>query len=173
MSGALDKLSKLFNLQAGGFTEAVKVTGAQIGVTSASYTSGVTLGTTAPIKIEPLRTQTGTGIVQSVVLQDLSNQSGAIDVVFFDSEPTATTFTNNAALDIADADLTKVIGVVNITSSDYATFADNAVATVSTLGIPIKSLKSNTLNIWIALVSRDTKTYVANEISLIIGILQD
>ena len=167
-------LARLFNLQVGGFTYTHKLTGAQIGVTSATYSSGVTLGTTAPISCELLRGQTGTGVLQSIVIQDLSKQNGAIDVLFFDSNPSSTIFTDNAALDIDDADLPKLIGSISITSSDYASYADNSVATKSNLGLTLKSLNTSAQSkIWVALVSRDTKTYVANEVSIAIGILQD
>lgn len=113
--------------------------------------------------------------MQSLIVQDLSAQSGALDIVIFDSNPTATTFTDNSALDIADADLPKVIGVVSIAASDYDSFADSVVATKTGIGLPIKSIAGNTTSgqLWICPVSRDTKTYVADELSLAFGVLQD
>jgi len=165
-------LTALFNLKTGGVTDIIKITGAQVGVSGAAYGTGDVLGTTSPIKIEPIRDLYGTGILHSVVVQDLSAQSGAIDLVVFDSNPTATTFTDNSALDIADADLPKVIGIVSIVSTDYASFADSSVAVLTNAGLPVKSL-ATTPNLWICPVSRDTKTYVANELSLAIGFLQD
>lgn len=167
-------LTALFNLKTGGITNVVKLTGAQVGVDGAAYGSGDVLGDKAPIKIELVRGINGTGILQSVIIQDLSAQSGALDVVVFDSNPTATTFTDNAALDIADADLPKVIGVVSIVAGDYDSFVDNVVATKNGIGLPIKSIASNTEPVlWVALVSRDTKTYIADELSVALGILQD
>jgi hypothetical protein len=161
----------LSNLKSGGYTDIIKITGAQVGVDGATYGSGDVLGDKCPIKIEAAKSPFGTGIIHSVIIQDLSKQSGALDIVFFDSNPTATTFTDNAALDIADADLPKVIGVVSVLASDYAAFNDNSVATVKGISLPVKSLSSN--NLWIAVVSRDTKTYVADELSIAISILQD
>jgi len=173
MSTLLQKiLTALFNLKTGGVTDLIKITGAQIGVSGAAYASGDVLGTTSPIKIEPIRYVYGTAILHSIVTQDLSAQGGAIDLVVFDSQPTATTFTDNSALDIADADLPKVIGVISIAAADYATFSDSSVATTRNIGLPIKSL-ATTPNLWVCPVSRDTKTYVANELSLAIGFLQD
>jgi hypothetical protein len=173
MESLLSKiLSALFSLKTGGVTDLIKITGAQVGVSGAAYGTGDVIGTTSPIKIEPVRGVYGTGVLHSIIVQDLSNQSGAIDLVIFDSNPTATTFTDNGALDIADADLPKVIGVVSVTSTDYASFADSSVATITNLGLLIKSL-ATTPNLWICPVSRDTKTYAANELSLVIGVLQD
>lgn len=168
----LQQIAKnLLNLKVGGVTNIVKLTGAQVGVDGAAYGSGDVLGDKCPIKIEAVRSQSDTGIIHSVIVQDLSNQSGAIDIVFFDSNPSSTTFTDNAALDINDADLPKVIGIVSVVAADYKSFADNAVATVKGIALPIKSLSSP--NLWIAVVSRDTKTYVADELSIAIGILLD
>jgi hypothetical protein len=166
-------LARLMNLQVGGFTEVYKVTGAQVGVDGAAYASGDLLGDQSPILIKPLRSQTGTAILQSITIQDLSKQSLAIDVVFFDANPSTTTFTDNAALDIADADITKVIGVVSIVAGDYAAFADSSVATKSNIGLTLKSLASPTTGIYFCLVTRGAPTYVADELSIQFGILQD
>jgi len=166
-------LSRLLDLQTGGFTYLHKITGAQIGVTGATYTTAYTLGTGNPLAIKILRSQTGTGILQSVCIQDLSKQDGAIDLVFFDSNPSATTFTNNAALDINDADLPKIIGSVSIESTDYSDFADSSSATKTGIGLVLKSYTAPYDTIWMAVVSRDAKTYVANELSISLGILQD
>jgi len=172
MSTLLQKiLTALFNLKTGGVTDLIKITGAQVGVSGAAYATGDVIGDTSPIKIEPVRGTYGTGVIHSLIVQDLSNQSGALDVVFFDSNPTATTFTDNSPLDIADADLPKVVGVVSVAAADYSAFADSVVATVRNIGLPSKSLSGN--NLWVAVVSRDAKTYVADELSLVIGVLQD
>lgn len=162
----------LTNLKSGGFTTVYKLTGAQVGVSGAAYASGDVLGDQCPIKVELVRGKYGTGIIQSVITQDLSNQSGAYDIVVFDSNPTATTFTDNSALDINDADLPKVLGVINVAAAEYDAFADSVVATTLNQQLAIKAA-TDSPNLWIALVSRDTKTYVADELSIAIGVLQD
>ncbi len=160
------------NAKVGGVTSIFKLTGAQIGVDGAAYASGDVLGDQSPIEIKNfVRNAGGTSVIQSLVVNDLSNQSGAIDVVVFDSEPTSTTFTDNAALDINDADLTKVIAVISVTSANYKAFADNCVAVLSSIGYPVQSLANN--SVWICPVSRDTKTYVADELSLTFGVFND
>ena len=160
------------NAKTGGVTSIHKVTGVQIGVSGAAYGTGDVLGDQSPIEIKNfVRFAGGTALIQSLVINDLSNQSGAIDIVVFDSQPTATTFTDNSALDIADADLTKVIAVVSITSANYKAFADNCVAILSNIAFPLQSLATN--SVWICPVSRDTKTYVADELSFTFGVLND
>jgi len=165
--------ARLFNLQVGGFTAISKVSGSQLAVTATTYASANTLGSGNPISSELVRSSTGSCILQSVTIQDLSNQSGAIDLLFFDANPSATTFTNNVALDIADADITKLIGTVSIVSSDYKAFSDNAVATKTNIGLTLKAAGSTATSIYVAAVSRDTKTYAANELSIALGVLQD
>lgn len=167
-------LRALGDLKVGGVTKVVKVTGVQVGVSGAAYASGDVLGDMCPIKVELVRSTSsgyGSGVIQSIITQDLSNQSGAYDIVVFDSNPTATTFTDNAALDIADVDLPKVIDIISIAAADYKTFADSTVGVTTNLARPIQSISGP--SVWIALVSRDAKTYVADELSISIGVLQD
>lgn len=164
--------AKLNNLKTGGYTGLVKITGAQLGVSGAAYATGDVLGNTSPIAIEVVRGKNGTGILQSLIIQDLSKQSIALDMVVFDSNPTATTFTDNSALDIADADIDKVVGVVSVVASDYAAFNDNSVATKTGIGLLVQNF-SGSSNLWVAFVSRGAPTYAANELSVTIGFLQD
>lgn len=163
--------SALSNLKIGGKTDFVKLTGVQVGASGAAYGDGDVIGDRAPIQVELVRNDYGTAVLQQVVIKDLSNQSADIDVIFFDSNPTATTFTDNAALDIADADIDKVLGIVSVVASDYAASNDSSVATKLT-GLVLKN-NSDTNKVWVCLVSRGTPTYVADELSIAFGVLQD
>lgn len=154
----------------GGNTTIVTITGAQVGVAGAAYTTGDVLGSTSPILFTPARIIGGSGIIQSIYIHDLSKQSIALDVVIFSQNPTGTTFTDNGALDVADADLPKV-RVVSIVAADYAAFADNSVATKMGINLPFKTSQNGDL--WFCLVTRGAPTYVANELSVAFGILQD
>lgn len=166
-------VSKLNNLQVGGLTKSVKVGGTTIAVQAETYSTGVTLGTGNPVRVELSRSQTGSGIIQTVAIQDKAKQSGAIDIVVFDSLPSATTFTNGFELNIAAADLTKVLGVISITADDYSSFMNNSVATKTNIGFVLQSVNSPDNYFYLAFVSRDGKTYTANSLSVVIGILQD
>lgn len=100
----------------------------------------------------------GRALISSLALSDLAKQNAAIDIVFFNADPTGTTFTNNSALDVADADLPKIAGYFSITASDYASFNDNSVATVK----PAISLDTNgTSVVYAAAVSRGAPTYAS------------
>jgi len=74
------------------------------------------------------------GVIRSVIITDLAAQVTDIEVVFFDADPSATTFTDNAALDVADADLVKLIGAVVV--STWQPFADNSMGYATGLYIP-------------------------------------
>lgn len=140
-------------------------------IDTAAYTAGDLLGGKLTLT-DAVRVVGSSGIVQSIVLIDQDNEKREIDVVFFDSDPSGTTFTNNAALDVADADMAKIVGTVKITSADYISFADNAVATRSAIGLAFKTDGSRDL--YAALVVREAPTYTATtDIALRVTILQD
>jgi len=160
----------------GGATGIVKKTGVQVGVSGAAYATGDVIGDLSPITADVFRMEgnvnvPASGVLQSIIIKDLSNQSLAIDVVIFDANPSATTFTDNSALTLADADAPKVIGVVSIVASDYVAFAASSVATKTGIGLPISTATGT--KIWFCLISRGAPTYVADELSISFGILQD
>lgn len=114
------------------------------------------------------RVASGNGEIFSVLLADQAKQSIAIDLILFDSDPTGTTFTDQAALDIADADLTKIICVVPITT--YAALNDNSIGFAS-VRFPF-ALASGT-SLYGCLVSRGTPTFAAGaDVTVRLGILQ-
>ena len=148
----------------------VRLSGAQVGVDGNIYASGEGMGGKLTLS-NAIRVAAGSGLLQSITIHDLSNQKGALDVIIFNADPSGTTFTNNAALDVADADLIKIIGYVSIYASDYISFADNAVATKSGLAMPVDIAAGRDL--YACVVSRGTPTYTANELGIVFGFLQD
>ena len=115
------------------------------------------------------------GVIDSVRIVDQAAQAAAMDVVFFYDNPSGTTFTDETAQDMADADLGKTIGHVGVTSGDYSTFADNSIATVANIGLPytidVKG-QNGACNMYVALVARGTPTFAATtDLELAIGII--
>lgn len=140
-------------------------------VDTSIYASGDLIGGKLSIA-NAARVAAGSGTIQGVVLADQAKQDAAIDVVFFSADPTGTTFTDQAALDVADADNLNIIGVIKILASDYSDFNDNSNATKSSQGLPFK-LASGT-SIYAALVCRGTPTYAAaTDLQLKVKIYQD
>jgi len=112
------------------------------------------------------------GEIITAVLSDLAAQNAQIDLVLFDEDPTGTTFTDQAALDIADADLPKIAGVIPIATADYHAFNDSSAASVRNVGLAFK-LASGT-SLFGALVCRGTPTYVsASDVQVHLAIEQD
>jgi hypothetical protein len=93
-------------------------------------------------------------VVDSIWLTDLAKQSADIDVIFFNADPTGTTFTDNAAFDPADADIDKIIGFQQITS--YAAFNDSSFGR-GEAARPLPFISAET-SIYAALVARAAYT---------------
>jgi hypothetical protein len=141
---------------------------------AAAYATGETLGTDNPCKlVNAVRFKGGSGIIQSITLADKAKQSVGIDLVFFKADPSATTFTDNSALTVADADLLNIVGVVSLTAADYYAFADNSVAFKGGLGIAFNAGSADSA-LWVAFVSRGAYTAAAvADLQATIAIMQD
>ena len=113
----------------------------------------------------------GSGRIGNVLLVDQAKQQIEVDLILFGADPTGTTFTDQAALDIADADIDKVVAVVNL--AFYTAFSDNAIAQYSPPGgLPFKLASGTTL--YGALVTRGAPTYAAStDLKAILTITQD
>lgn len=135
-----------------------------------AYTAGDVVGTLVTFS-KPAR-QPGSGVILSVVITDLAKQSVDLDVIFFNLNPAATTFTDNAALDIPDADLTKVCGHVSITADDYTALNDNSFATKGGIGL-VFQVPDWTYDLYAVIVARGTPTYASGDVSLQVGLLLD
>ena len=129
--------------------------------TTPDYSSGDLVGGLLTISSDPY----SGGLIQAVVITDLAKQNIAKDVVFFDTNPANTTFTENAALDIDDADLVDVIGVVPVL--DWFSFNDNSVGQALNLAIPFVNTP-----LYAAIVERGTANYAStSDLTIRIGIL--
>ncbi len=107
------------------------------------------------------------GTIESVVILDNAAQSAALDLVFFDADPSGTTFTLNAAFAPADADLLKSIGAVTVTT--YTEFSLNSMATKTATGIQFDPRTVPT--VFGALITRGTPTYAAvTDITVRLGV---
>ena len=146
-----------------------KATGIMIGATGTTYADNDAIGT---ITLIPNVCGAVTGFfgLQSVVVQDLSNQKSKLELIFFDSAPTST-FTDDGAFTLTDADIKAIVGTVIINAGDYQSYAANAVATVGNLGLEMQSTSG--ADLWMAVISRGTPTYVANELSFTIAGFKD
>ena len=154
--------------EVGGNTIVVQVTPI---VSLATYTANDCVGGGFAIP-GAVRVNAGTGVLQSITLQDLSAKNAAMEIFLFKAT-SLTTYTDNAALDISDADLGNCIGWAEITASDYKSLSDNSVACVRNLGLPIKSSPA-TKSLYCVMRTTGTPTYLGTvDLKLTFGILRD
>ena len=110
------------------------------------------------------------GRVKSVIVTDQNKQNVVIDLVLFNADPSGTTFTDNSILDIADADMVKIIARVPLV--DWTNFNDNAFCAVNNLSLDF-NLASGT-SLYGCLVTRGTPSFAAtNDIVVTLVIEQD
>lgn len=136
--------------------------------TAGAYVTGDALAAVLKVKDADL-VANNTAIVQSVVIIDQAKQSQDLDVVFFSANPSTTTFTARVAADIADADMTKIVGIINV--FDWYAFSDNSAGISETAALPITTTDGQ---FWIGLVARGTPTFTATtDIRVVINLLQE
>lgn len=115
------------------------------------------------------------GLIQSVIMLDQDGQNAVTDVIFFAANPSNSTFTDQAAVALAAADLAAArVGVAHITDWTLAAAATMGIGTDPTFrGIPFQCASGlNTL--YAVMVTRGTPTYTgASKVSLAIHLLQD
>ncbi len=97
--------------------------------------------------------------ISAVGMSDLDKQNAAMTLILFDNDPSGTTFTDNAVLDIADADLPKVVGIFPIAAANYAGFNDSSYFFSGTAGKVPLVMRGSTL--YGCLLSGGTPTYTS------------
>lgn len=139
-------------------------------VDTSIYASGDLIGTKMTFT-PAVRQATRSGVITGVIIVDQSAQASDIDLVLFSANPSATTFTDQAALDIADGDMAKIIAVIPFVAANRFAFADNGVKYAGSIMIPIKGTVNT---IYGALVSRGTPTFAAaTDVTVQLAISQD
>jgi len=91
--------------------------------------------------------------IVSIIVHDKSTQAENIDVYLYKSNPSGSTFTDNVAQTLTDADNLKVKHVENLTSYDSAAANGLAGATSLSVGMPF------TDGIYASFITRGTPTY--------------
>jgi hypothetical protein len=115
-----------------------------------------------------LRVNDGTGIIQSIVVQDDDDKGAAIDLIFMDANTSIGT--ESATCSMADNDT--ILGIVSVAASDYVDMINSQVATFKNVGIGIKGA-TGTDDIYLGIVARNTETYSASGITVRIFVLND
>jgi hypothetical protein len=109
------------------------------------------------------------GVLQSIVLVDGADQGGILDIVFMSANNSLGT--ENAAVDLLASEAPDILYIQNVVAADYVDLVNSQVACF-TPSVAIKPA-SGTDDMYVGIISRDTKTYTASSITLRLGILQN
>jgi hypothetical protein len=143
---------------AGGVTPgiAVKVSPA---VTAGLYAANDVVGGKQTLT-SAVRASGGTSRLENLIINDRGNQKAAGYVLIFDSDPTAATLTNDAAMTLSTDDL-KVVARIDVSAADYVTLGSDskAVADIPYAGRLLKA--SGSANLFAVFVTTGTPTYAS------------
>jgi hypothetical protein len=113
-----------------------------------------------------------TGVLMSVSVNDAANQSSAIDLFFFNQQPSNPT--DHTTYAPSGGDQAMLLGVVKIPAANYSALSANALATVSGIGLSLASLTGDkTGTIYCVAVCRGAPTYTSGCLQFTFGVLQD
>jgi hypothetical protein len=119
------------------------------------------------------------GAILSIAIIDKIGQNSAIDIIFFNKNPTITSV-DNAALDISDAEMAdKAIAVARIDTSEYVSLNTNSISTIYQVGILLQPKKHHLdnhdgKNFYAIMRCNGTPTYTSTtDLTVKIGILLD
>lgn len=122
-----------------------------------------------------VRVSGGTSILQSIFVLDRSNQKQPMTILILDGNPNdaGTTLTDNAAITLAAADISRVKRRVDITAADYVTFdhsgTDFATAEITAISKTIKAASGTSL--YAVIQTTGTPTYAAGALTITFGFL--
>lgn len=137
---------------------------------ASAYEAGDAVGGKVTIT-NAMRVSGGTGVLQSIQVIDKGNQKAALEILIFDSDPSAATITDDTAFAYS-TDITKQIARVSIAASDYVTIDSKATASIGGLSRIVQA--SGSTNLYAAVVTTGTPTYTStSDIIVTFGILQD
>jgi len=157
-----------------GKTKVVKLSGSDVGATAlVPYSAGDAIGTIITLS-DVFINPSGQATLMGISIGDANSQASDIEVLVFDSVPApgTATITDNTAVSMSTGALALSCGVVSVASTDYKAYTTNSIATVKNIGLPVWST-DGTRDLYIALVSRGTPTYIADGLSISLTFYQD
>jgi hypothetical protein len=134
-----------------------------------AYADGDVLADTQELDGAAFLENGGKAILQSVTVFDLDDNGGALDIVLLNADQSLGT--ENSAVSITDANLTKIVAVVSIAADDYDDFINSQIAQIENIGVIIEAASADDA-LYIAAISRDTKTYTASGLKVRVGLLR-
>lgn len=139
-------------------------------VTSGAYTTGQVVGGLISLS-GAARVNSGGGLVQTVAVTVKTALTAAFDVLFFDTNPTNSTFTDNSALALNVADLPFLCGVAHCT--DLVSGGTPQILQAANCSLPFK-LSAAATTLYAVIVMRGAETLASTSaIGLSVMITQD
>lgn len=139
-------------------------------ITAGAYTSGQVVGGLISLT-GAARVNTGSGIVQTVIVTVRTALTAPYDVLFFDTNPTNSTFTDNSNLAVNVADLPFLCGVAQCTN--VVSLGTPQALQAANLALPFK-LSAAATTLYAVVVIRGAQTFASTAgIQLSVEILQD
>lgn len=133
------------------------------------YASGDTIGSYMTFSKACLA-GTAKGQILGVKIFDKSKTGVDIDLVLLNSSSPAGTFTDNAAFDPNDSELSSIVAIIPVTT--HKAFSDNGISQAANILYPVRC--NSDMNIFGYLVSRGTPTYAASgDVTLQIEVVAD
>jgi hypothetical protein len=152
--------------EVGGNTSVFAVT---FSLDTSAYASGDVLADSQQMDA-CLRKADGSGLLQSVVLNDKDDQGQALDIVILSAN--VSIGTENSAVSVSDTDADNILAIISVQASDWIDLGGCRVASLQNLGVAVKAV-SGTDDLYVALISRGTGTYTASGITARFGFLRD
>jgi hypothetical protein len=156
--------------QVGGYTKVISVTPTV--EASPDYSDEDVMGGKQSIA-SAARSEGGSGIINFISVSSKVDITVGIRVHFFKSDPSATTFTENATLALNAADYDKVLGHVDIAAADWADLGTPNIATKTNINIPFNLPASVTTLYAVCTAQGTINLGSTSDLTFNYGILQD
>lgn len=141
----------------GGKTKTVEVI---FSLDTNAYAAGDVLADTQIIP-GAMRMRDLTGVLSGFTLIDEDDQGIELDVVVLSGN--VSIGTENAAPSITDASARQILGILNVSSTDWKDLGGVKIATVRNVNLPVKP-SEQTQDLYVALITRGTPTHTGNGI---------
>lgn len=109
----------------------------------------------------------GKALLMNITVFDLDDNAGDLVLVFLNANTSLGS--ENSAASIADADLTDIVAVVDVAATNYVDFTNSQIADIGNIGKVIEAAGAAD-DLYVAVLSEDTKTYTASGIKLRVGL---
>jgi len=111
-----------------------------------------------------------TAIVQSLQVFDGDDQAAGIEIVLLNADNSMGT--ENAAIDITDANALAITGVVEVATGDYFDFIGHQYAQPQFNPFVIAAASTASRGLWAAVISRGSPTYAGSLLRMRLGTIQ-